>query len=113
RLAREEAQRPFDLRRAPLLRVQLLQLNEQQHQFLFTMHHIFSDGCSRHLTVRELVSLYENLHAGQPSSLTEVAVQYADFALWQREHQEAAIVEQLDYWKHQLANAPALSLQTD
>ena len=113
RLAREEARRPFDLRRAPLLRVRLLQLSEQQHQFLFTMHHIVSDGWSMNVAVRELVTLYEALHAGQPSPLTELAVQYADFAVWQRQHQETAVLEQLDYWKQQLADAPSLDLPTD
>ena len=70
------------------------------------MHHIVSDGWSMNVAVRELVTLYGALHAGQPSPLTELPVQYADFALWQREHQEAAVLEQLDYWKEQLAAAP-------
>ena len=66
------------------------------------------------VAVRELVTLYEALHAGQPSPLPELAVQYADFAVWQRQHQEAAIEEQLDYWKAQLAAAPeVLELPAD
>ncbi|HET6978368.1 MAG TPA: amino acid adenylation domain-containing protein, partial [Pyrinomonadaceae bacterium] len=113
-LRREEARRPFDLRRAPLLRGQLLRLGEQEHQFLFTMHHIISDGWSMSVAVRELVSLYTALHGGEPSPLTELPVQYADFAVWQREHQEVAILEQLDYWKQQLADAPeVLELPAD
>ena len=114
RLRREEVRRPFALRCAPLLRVRLLQLNEQQHQFLFTMHHIVSDGWSMNVAVRELVTLYEALHAGQPSPLPELAVQYADFAVWQREWQQETILTQLDYWKEQLAGAPeVLELPTD
>src|SRR5262249_29950349 len=92
----------------------LLRLDEQQNQFLFTMHHIISDGWSMNVAVRELVSLYTALHAGEPSSLTELPVQYADFALLQREHQEAAFSQQLDYWKQQLAAAPeVLELPAD
>src|SRR5262249_18446579 len=96
RLRHEEARRPFDLRRAPLLRVCLLRLSEQEHQFLFTMHHIVSDGWSMNVAVRELVTLYEALHAGQPSPLTELPVQYADFAVWQREWQQETILAQLE-----------------
>ena len=114
RLRREEARRPFDLRQAPLLRAQLIQLIEARHEFLFTMHHIVSDGWSTNVAVRELVTLYEAVHSGQPSSLTELVVQYADFALWQRQHQETAVLEQLHYWKQQLADAPeVLELPAD
>ncbi|HET6976571.1 MAG TPA: amino acid adenylation domain-containing protein [Pyrinomonadaceae bacterium] len=113
RLRREQAGRPFDLRRAPLLRVGLLQLSARQHQFLFTMHHIISDGWSMSVTIRELVTLYDALQSGQPSPFGELAIQYADFAVWQRQHAEAAVVDQLDYWKRQLDGAPSLDLPAD
>src|SRR5262249_18712928 len=80
RIRGEEARRPFDLRRAPLLRASLLRLNEQHHEFLFTMHHIVGDGWSTRVLVREIGDLYKAHLSGAPSSLPELAVQYADFA---------------------------------
>jgi Condensation domain len=84
KLAREEALRPFDLAEGPLLRVALLQLDEQVHIALLTMHHIISDGWSHSVLVRELAALYEAFTRGQASPLPELAVQYADYAVWQR-----------------------------
>ncbi|HET6976572.1 MAG TPA: amino acid adenylation domain-containing protein [Pyrinomonadaceae bacterium] len=109
RLRREEARRPFDLRRAPLLRVCLLQLSEQEHQFLFTMHHIISDGWSMSALVREVGGLYPAYSSGSLSPLPELEIQYADFAVWQRERLQGDVLDQeLTYWKQQLADAPEL-----
>src|ERR1044072_384581 len=115
RLAREEARRPFHLDEAPLLRVNLLRFSEQQHQFLFTMHHIVSDGWSMGVLVKEVGSLYEAYQRGESSPLPELEIQYADFAAWQREWLQGEVLEnELSYWKQQLADAPeVLELPTD
>ena len=115
RLAREEAQRPFDLARGPLLRASLLRLGDQEHVLLLTMHHIVSDGWSVGVLFRELAALYAAFSQGQPSPLHELSIQYADYALWQREWLQGEEMErQLAYWRRQLAGAPAvLELLTD
>jgi amino acid adenylation domain-containing protein/FkbM family methyltransferase len=115
RLAEQEAQRPFDLTSGPLLRAVLLRLADDEHVMLFTMHHIVSDGWSMGLLVQEVTALYEAYVAGQPSPLVSLPIQYADFAVWQREWlQGEALDEQLDYWKRQLGgDLPALELPAD
>ena len=80
----EEAQRPFDLTRDPLLRGTLLQLGSAEYLLLLTIHHIISDGWSMGVLVPEVAALYEAFCTDQPSPLPELAVQYADFASWQR-----------------------------
>jgi amino acid adenylation domain-containing protein len=115
RLAREESARPFDLSRGPLLRASLLRLGEREHVLLLTLHHIAADGWSVSVLTRELVALYEAFHAGQPSPLAPLALQYPDFAVWQRRMlQGEALEAQLRYWKSHLSGAPALlELPTD
>jgi amino acid adenylation domain-containing protein len=115
RLAREEAQRPFDLTRGPLLRVTLLKLGPREHVVLLVMHHIVSDGWSMGVFFREVAVLYQAFSAGKPSRLPELPVQYADFACWQRDWLKGEVVEkQFTYWKDRLAGAPAaLELPTD
>ncbi len=114
-LASEEAQRPFDLARGPLVRFRLLKLDREDHVLLLTVHHIVSDGWSTGVLVRELRTLYEAFLAGKPSLLPELPIQYADYAIWQRQWLQGQVLEsQLDYWKHQLAGAPLLTeLPTD
>ena len=115
RLAVEEARRPFDLSRGPLLRTTLLRLSEAEYVFLLTMHHIVSDGWSMNVFFRELSILYETYLRGEESKLSELPVQYADFAVWQREYLSGEVLEkELAYWKEQLREAPAiLKLPTD
>ena len=115
RLGREEAQRPFDLTLAPLLRATLLRLAEDDHVLLLNTHHSASDGWSLTLFSQELASLYEAFAANLPSPLAKLPVQYADFAVWQREFLAGEILDkQLAFWKEQLAGAPAsLDLPTD
>ncbi|HEU4435170.1 MAG TPA: amino acid adenylation domain-containing protein, partial [Pyrinomonadaceae bacterium] len=115
RTATEEVQRPFDLTRGPLLRVKLLRMAEHEHILLLTMHHIVSDGWSGSILIRELVALYQAFANGQPSPLIDPVVQYADFAYWQRESLQGDRLDtQLEYWRRQLAGAPAaLELPTD
>jgi amino acid adenylation domain-containing protein len=115
RLAREEAQRPFDLTRAPLLRATLLKLGPQEHVVLLVMHHIVSDGWSMGVFFREVATLYQAFLNDEPSSIPELPVQYADFACWQRDWLQGELLEsQLTYWQDRLANVPAaLELPTD
>ena len=112
---RHEAQRPFSLARGPLLRLTLLRLREQEHLLLVIMHHIVSDGWSLGVFIRELVAHYEAFYAGEPTPLPDLSIQYADFAVWQRESLQGYILEsQVAYWKRHLAGAPAiLELPTD
>ncbi len=115
RAAMEESQRPFDLSAGPLMRASVLRLGEQEHVLLCTMHHIISDGWSMEVLTRELTTLYEAYAHGKPSPLPELAIQYADYAHWQREWLQGEVLDkQLGYWKQQLAGAPAvLELPTD
>ncbi|HEX8151315.1 MAG TPA: condensation domain-containing protein, partial [Pyrinomonadaceae bacterium] len=120
RLAALEAQEPFDLTAAPLLRVRLLKLAEEEHVVLFTMHHVVGDDWSVGILVREVAALYEAFREGEPSPLEELPVQYADYAVWQRRWLSAEVLErQLNYWTQQLTGGdptrglPVLELPTD
>ncbi|HKS08544.1 MAG TPA: amino acid adenylation domain-containing protein [Pyrinomonadaceae bacterium] len=112
RLAREEAAKPFDLTRGPLLRVTLVRLSAECHLLLVTMHHIVADGWSVTLLVQELGELYAAYRNGEPSSLPELEVTYADYAMWQREWLKGErLEEQLAYWREQLrGELPVLKL---
>ncbi|HEX5709303.1 MAG TPA: amino acid adenylation domain-containing protein, partial [Pyrinomonadaceae bacterium] len=114
-LTAEEAARPFDLARGPLVRASLLRLAEDEHVLLWTMHHIVSDGWSLGVLVAEVGALYEAYSNGRPSPLPELEIQYADFAVWQRGWLQGEVLEgHLDYWRKQLAGAPpVLELPTD
>ncbi len=113
RLSAEEFQCPFDFTQAPLLRCTLLQLGEQEHILLFTIHHIVFDGWSTGVLIGELAALYTAFAAGEASPLAKLPIQYADFAVWQRQHLQGERLEALlSYWKQQLANLPVLQLPT-
>jgi amino acid adenylation domain-containing protein len=114
-IARNEAQRPFDLERGPVWRAALVRLEAEEHLLLFCIHHVASDGWSTGLMVREVSALYDAYRNDTRSSLPELAVQYADYAVWQRGWlQGPALDERLAYWKRQLEGAPAvLELPTD
>nr|QEO74619.1 AMP-dependent synthetase and ligase [uncultured bacterium] len=115
RLAAEEAQRPFDLAHGPLARARLLRTGEREHVLLFTVHHIVSDGWSMGVLFREVAESYQAFSEGARPALAELPIQYADFAVWQREWlRGAALDEQLDYWRGQLGGLPPLlKLPTD
>ena len=139
RLASEEAQRPFDLAKGPLLRLTLLRLSEEEHVLLVTMHHIVSDGWSISIFIQELATLYKaqvpvtphmtgtlagtlpelpvthHMTGTLAGILPELPIQYADFAAWQRNWLKGEVLErQLNYWREQLADAPPLlELPTD
>ncbi|MBW4500879.1 MAG: SDR family NAD(P)-dependent oxidoreductase [Scytonema hyalinum WJT4-NPBG1] len=114
-IAKEEAEKPFALDKSPLLRVTLLRLGEADNVVLFTMHHIISDGWSMGVIIREIATLYEAFCLGKSSPLPELPIQYADFAVWQRQWLQGEVLEtQLAYWKQQLGNnLPVLKLPTD
>jgi amino acid adenylation domain-containing protein/non-ribosomal peptide synthase protein (TIGR01720 family) len=107
RLAAAEARRPFDLARGPLLRSLLIRLGSQDHLLLYTLHHIVSDAWSLGLLVREVAVLYDAFRTGRPSPLPALALQYADFAVWQREWLQGEVLAvQVAHWKERLAGAP-------
>ena len=109
RLVVEEARRPFDLAKGPLLRASVLQLAEDEQVGLLTMHHIVSDGWSAGILIREMATLYHAYCSESPSPLAELPIQYADFAYWQRKWLQGEVLQrQLDYWKKQLDCAPPL-----
>ncbi|BAY23348.1 amino acid adenylation domain protein [Calothrix sp. NIES-2100] len=111
-LANQEAGQPFDLTTGPLVRSTLLRLDKAEHILLFTMHHIVSDGWSTDILVREVATLYESYCNGNPSLLPELPIQYADYAVWQRQWlQGEVLTTHIDYWKQQLGNnLPVLEL---
>ena len=115
RQVEQEALRPFELTTGPLLRTTLLRLSEREHLLLVTQHHIVSDGWSIGVLVREMAALYESFQAGQEPRLPALPVQYADYAVWQREWLKGEPLQaQVDWWKKHLAGAPhALELPTD
>ncbi|WP_449434129.1 amino acid adenylation domain-containing protein [Pseudomonas putida] len=106
---------PFDLEQGPLLRLNLLPLGEQQHVLVLTVHHIVADGWSMPILINDLVQCYEALSQGLSPNLPALPVQYADYAIWQRNWMQAGEQErQLAYWKHTLGGEqPVLSLPTN
>ncbi|NJO80366.1 MAG: hypothetical protein HC827_18875 [Cyanobacteria bacterium RM1_2_2] len=108
-LADWEAKQSFALNSPPLLRIKLICLNDSKHILLITLHHIVADGWSMGILLQEIAALYPAFHQGKPSPLTELPIQYADFAAWQRCQ---PLTEQLTYWKKQLQDAPVLELPT-
>ncbi|MFN6464049.1 MAG: amino acid adenylation domain-containing protein, partial [Nostoc sp. DedVER02] len=114
-LARQQAIEPFDLANQALVRATLLVLSETEHVLSVCMHHIVSDGWSMGVFIQELAALYNAYSQAQPSPLAPLPIQYADFALWQRQWLQGGVLQsQLSYWQQQLKDAPALlSLPTD
>ncbi|HET9362164.1 MAG TPA: amino acid adenylation domain-containing protein [Vicinamibacterales bacterium] len=109
RLARQEAARPFDLSRGPLMRATLIRLADQEHALLLTMHHIVSDVWSIRVLLSELSSVCETFSRGRPSAFPELPIQYADYAHWQRQWLQGDVLEaQLSYWRDRLRGAPRL-----
>ena len=113
-IAQAEARRSFDLTQGPLLRTTLVHCAEDESVLILSMHHIVSDGWSHGVWWRELAALYAAFTAGKPSPLPPLPVQYADFAVWQRQwiHGEA-LRSSLAYWKRHLAGVTTLQLPTD
>ncbi len=109
---RQEAERPFDLRQAPQLRVWLLRLSEREHVLLLSLHHIVCDGWSMEVLFSELEQFY---NSGGDADVPDLPVQYADYALWQRERLDGPeLAAQLDYWRAQFSGElPVLELPAD
>ncbi len=114
-LAESEAREPFDLESGPLFRVKLLKMAPDEHIILYTMHHIISDGWSVNVLMREVAALYESFSKGMPSPFPELAIQFADYAIWQRQWlTEDVLQKQLEYWKETIGpNPPVLQLPFD
>ncbi|MBZ5490665.1 MAG: amino acid adenylation domain-containing protein [Acidobacteriia bacterium] len=109
-----QTEEPFHLRTGPLLRLKLLHLEEEAHILAGCLHHIVCDGWSINLLAREFSSLYQAYTKGEKSPLPELPIQYADYALWQREWLQSGVLqEQLRYWSRQLAELPPASLPLD
>jgi amino acid adenylation domain-containing protein len=114
RIVREEATTGFDLGQGPLLRVKVLELDEDEHMLLYTMHHIVSDGWSMEILIREVGTLYRDYNAGEQSSLGELDIQYADYAVWQREYLTGEVLDvEFRYWKQQLKDMAVMELPSD
>ncbi|MEU8837259.1 amino acid adenylation domain-containing protein, partial [Streptomyces sp900116325] len=112
--ARSEAARPFDLAAGPLVRARLLRLGDQEHLLLLTLHHIVSDAWSFRVLFDELDALYGAFTEGTPSPLSPLALQYGDYAVWERRWTKSdAMVRHLDYWTGKLADAPVVEFPAD
>ncbi len=114
-LISEHARGTFDLSAGELFRVVLVKLGDEDHIFSWTLHHIITDGWSMGVLRRELSALYAGFVEGRPVKLPDLPIQYADYAVWQQQWMESGgLNQQLDFWKAQLAGAPALlELPTD
>ncbi len=107
RIASEDGNRAFDLGRGPLVRIALLRLGEQEHAVACTMHHLVGDAWSFEVLTTELSRLYSSFYGGEASPLVELAIQYADYAYWQREWLQGEVLEKrMGYWKRQLEGMP-------
>jgi hypothetical protein len=115
RLLREHARRPFDLAKDLMLRTTLFRLGSDEHVILFQPHHVAFDAWAVEILYRDLSEFYDARRAGRAPRLPELALQYGDFALWQREHlQGELLASKLDFWRTQLAGAPTtLRIPTD
>jgi amino acid adenylation domain-containing protein len=108
RLADDEVSRAIDLAKGPLLRMKLFRMDEEDHLFLLTVHHVVFDGWSHAIFVRELQSCYESYCAGQMPDLPELRIQYADYAAWRSAQMEGEVFhQQLEYWKDRLRGFPS------
>ncbi|MFD7254360.1 condensation domain-containing protein, partial [Streptomyces sp. NPDC059895] len=113
-ILRTESRRPFDLGTGRLLRADAVRMADDDHFLLVTLHHIVSDGWSSGILARELRELYAAALDGRPPVLPELPLQYADFAVWQREQLTGpALDRRLDYWRDRLAHVMPLELPTD
>jgi len=114
RLSTEEATKPFDVAQAPLFRASLLQIADEQHILLVTVHHLVSDGWSIGLISSEVGAIYESLALNRRPVLPELPIQYTDYAVWQQEWlQNADFQQQLAYWTKQLSGITTVPVPTD
>ncbi|HVI44818.1 MAG TPA: non-ribosomal peptide synthase/polyketide synthase [Chitinophaga sp.] len=105
---------PFNMAADYKLRAELILLDASEYMLVATLHHIASDGWSTGIIVRELVTLYNAYTLQQPVLLPALEIQYADYAIWQRNYLSGAVLEEkLDYWKNKLTGTSALNLPVD
>jgi surfactin family lipopeptide synthetase A len=113
-LAQEEVAEPFDLATGPMLRLHLFRLSDYDYILSLTMHHIVSDAWSLSLLIRELGMLYNSYKRDLPSPLSELPLQYADYAAWHRQHLQGEILDRgMEFWKARLSDVAPLDLPTD
>ncbi|HEX5715639.1 MAG TPA: amino acid adenylation domain-containing protein, partial [Thermoanaerobaculia bacterium] len=106
RIVAREVRRPFDLARGPLWRAGVLRAGAEENVVHLTLHHIVSDGWSMTVFVREMAALYTAFANGEPPSLADLPIQYADFAAWQRKRLSGDSLERLlEFWEAELAGA--------
>ncbi|WP_426752689.1 amino acid adenylation domain-containing protein [Myxococcus sp. Y35] len=104
-----EGERPFDLSTGPVVRVLVIERAPQGQFVQLCLHHIAADVWAQAVLVREIVTLYGAFASGQPSPLPPLTLQYADFAIWQRDHLQGEVRQKLvDYWRKKLEGAPPL-----
>lgn len=115
RAARQDVERPFDLREGPLIRGTLVRLDDEEYRLYMAVHQIIIDGVTAyHILLPELAAIYEAFSTGKPSPLPELPVQYADVSCWQRKWLRGELQTQLAYWRKQLSGElPALQWPTD
>ncbi len=115
RILKEESRFAFDLVNGPVMRPTVIRLADDEHILMVNMHHVATDGYSRGALYRDLTALYEAFADERPSPLEPLEIQYADYAVWQREWLDSGIADaQLKYWESKLARAPSrLDLPTD
>jgi len=111
----EEGQRVFDFENGPLLRVTLLKINQAEHLFVLTEHHLIHDGWTQGVLLQEFITVFTAYSEGRAHDLPELPIQYADFAIWQRHFLKGEVLERhLDYWKEKLSGLmPVLDLPAD
>ena len=113
-LTGEEARRRFDLAKGPLIRTRLLQIANDEHMLLVTIHHIVADGWSIGILTHELAALYDGHCRGTSPAVPELTIQCGDFAIWQEEWLRSQdLNDQVAYWRRQLADLPLLEVPTD
>ena len=114
RLCAEEARRSIDIEKGPLVRVGLLRMEDQCYILMLTIHHLVCDGWSIGLIMEELQKIYAAFAEGRDSPLPELAIQYPDYVVWQRESLASAEIEQqLGYWKKKLGGYRRLEVLPD
>src|SRR5215831_6622644 len=114
RLMRQEVETPFDLNSGRLIRGLLLRMADEDYVLLLTLHHIVTDGWSTGILLQEMAILYEAYLKNKRSPLPELPIQYADYAMWQREWLKGPVLdEQLEYWRQKLEGIPPLELRPD
>jgi amino acid adenylation domain-containing protein len=115
RILKQESRFRFDLVNGPIMRPTVIRLSPTDHVLMLNMHHVATDGYSRGALYRDLTVFYDALAQDLPLPLAPLAIQYADYAVWQRRWLDSGISEeQLGYWKRKLAGAPSrLDLPTD